>query len=231
MLYYNVTTGSFIQRLNRFSALAEIDGIIQNVHIKTTGRCQELFLPGTPAFFEKSNNPARKTSYSLIAVEKNGHIINVDSQIPNAVVEEGLENGMIALPFLTAPPLSIRREVPYRQSRFDFCLNEKSKPIWIEVKGVTLESNTIAMFPDAPTLRGLKHIKELTEIAKSGGTACLIFVIQMNHVQSFTPNRAAQPAFAQALEEARNSGVHLLAYNCNVTSTSITAEHTVEICL
>ena len=157
MMYYNVTTGSFIQRLNRFSALAEIDGIIQNVHIKTTGRCQELFLPGTPAFFEKS------------------------------------------------------------------------RPIWIEVKGVTLENNMIAMFPDAPTLRGLKHIKELTEIAKSGGTACLIFVIQMNYVQSFTPNRSAQPAFAQALEEARNSGVHLLAYNCNVTSTSITAERTVEI--
>lgn len=229
MLYYNVTNGSFVKRLNRFSALAEIQGMIQTVHVKTTGRCQELFLPGVSAFFEKSGNPARKTAYSLIAVEKNGKTINVDSQIPNAVVEEGIKNGTIILPFLTAPLLSVRREVTRGHSRFDFLLNTDNAPVWIEVKGVTLEDNGIAMFPDAPTLRGLKHLRELTEIAQSGGSACMIFLIQMNGIHYFTPNKTAQPEFAQALLEARNCGVHLLAYCCNVTGTAITASYPVEI--
>lgn len=229
MLYYNVTNGSFVKRLNRFSALAEIQGMIQTVHVKTTGRCQELFLPGASAFFEKSGNPARKTAYSLIAVQKNGKTINVDSQIPNAVVEEGIKNGTIILPFLTTPLLSSRREVTRGHSRFDFLLNADNVPVWIEVKGVTLEDNGIAMFPDAPTLRGLKHLRELTEIAQSGGSACMIFLIQMNGIQYFTPNKTAQPEFAQALLKAHNCGVHLLAYCCNVTGTAITVSYPVEI--
>ena len=212
MRYHSVIVGRFLERPNRFIALVEVDGAIQTVHVKNTGRCRELLIPGAIVYLEKAEKEGRKTPYDLIAVEKSGQLINMDAQAPNRVFAEWAAQGHF-LPGLTG----IRGEYPYGESRLDFCLETKSGKHFVEVKGVTLEQDGEARFPDAPTERGVKHIRELQKAVENGIDATLFFVIQMESVRCFTPNDATHPAFGTALREAAKCGVRICAYNCIVT--------------
>lgn len=223
MEYKNSIHGTFLERCSRFLGKAEIEGAVHDVHIKTTGRCRELFLPGAPAYFEKSCNPNRKTQFSLTGIRQGEHIVNVDSQAPNAVVAEGLQTGGILLPGLRAPIAKLQREVTRQHSRFDFYAETCREKVWIEAKGVTLQRDGVALFPDAPSLRGLKHVEELIQASRSGEKAYLIFLIQREDAYAFQPNAAAQPEFAVALCNAVQYGVQILAYRCRVTEKSIHA--------
>ncbi len=211
MKYNKVEQGIFQKRPNRFIAHVEINGKEEVCHVKNTGRCRELLVPGALVFLEESDNPKRKTKYDLIAVEKGNRLINMDSQIPNKVVEEWLKKGN-----LFGKEAKVRREVVYGNSRFDLYIESGERKIFMEVKGVTLEENNVVRFPDAPTQRGVKHIQELEKCIKDGYEAYLMFVIQMENVDYFTPNRDTHPEFAEALKTAEKSGVHILAYDCIV---------------
>lgn len=230
MKYNNVFKGEFISRPNRFIAKVIIDGNEHTVHVKNTGRCKELLIKGATVYLEKSNNPTRKTAYDLIAVEKetkNGKIlINMDSQIPNAVATEWLKQGG-----LFDSSTEFRREVFFGNSRFDIYAENENKKAFIEVKGVTLEKDGVAMFPDAPTLRGVKHINELCEAINQGYEAYIIFVVQMKGVNLFTPNYETHKEFGEALKKAQKNGVIIICLDCNVTSDSISADNFVEISL
>lgn len=223
MKYLHVVKAKFIERPNRFIALVDIGGSVQKAHVKNTGRCRELLIPGTDVFLEEHDNPARKTKYSLIAVDKGGHLINMDSQIPNAVVAEYIEKGGI-FGSEAAGHIKVLREKTYKDSRFDIYAGLDERKIFIEVKGVTLEEDHIARFPDAPTVRGLKHIRGLMNAVADGYEAYIIFVIQMKGIKHFEPNYRTQPEFGQMLKEAKNAGVHLMAFECDVT------EDAIEIC-
>ncbi|MEG1895396.1 MAG: DNA/RNA nuclease SfsA [Oscillospiraceae bacterium] len=226
MKYQNIKQGVFISRPNRFIALVEIDGAIETVHVKNTGRCKELLTPQAVVFVEGCDNPLRKTRFDLIAVYKGNRLINMDSQVPNKVVGEWLLQtdifGKIDL---------IRPETVYKSSRFDFYIEAQGKRIFAEVKGVTLEENGVLKFPDAPTLRGIKHINELCDCADNGYDAYIIFVIQMDGADYFAPNYATQPEFGAALKAAQQRGVNILAFDCLVTQDSITAHKPVKIVL
>lgn len=211
MKYKNIEEGTFIRRPNRFIAHVEMNGKEEICHVKNTGRCRELLVPGTPVFLEKSDNPNRKTQYDLIAVKKGNRLINMDSQIPNKVVEEWLLEGN-----LFGKDAKIRREVIYGNSRFDLYIESQGRKIFMEVKGVTLEDDGVVRFPDAPTLRGVKHVNELCQCIKDGYEAYIMFVIQMEDVKYFEPNNITHPEFGQALKEAEEAGVNILAYSCNV---------------
>ena len=211
MKYNKVEQGIFKKRPNRFIAHVEINGKEEVCHVKNTGRCRELLVPGALVFLEESDNPNRKTKYDLIAVEKGKRLINMDSQIPNKVVEEWLKAGN-----LFGKEAKVRREVVYGNSRFDFYIESGERKIFMEVKGVTLEENNVVRFPDAPTQRGVKHIQELEKCIKDGYEAYLMFVIQMEDVSYFTPNRDTHPEFAEALKTAEKAGVHILAFDCIV---------------
>lgn len=224
MQYANVISGKFISRPNRFIANVEIDGKVETVHVKNTGRCRELLVPGATVYLEVSDKPDRKTKYDLIAVEKGSLLINMDSQIPNKVVAEWiLESAYFGEVKLFRP------EFTYGSSRFDFYLETAEEKILIEVKGVTLENDGVVSFPDAPTERGIKHLRELVAAAKSGFCTYLIFVVQMREAKYFAPNEARHPAFAEALREAVKSGVKPLALTCRVSEDSISAEKFIEI--
>ena len=215
MRYNNITKGIFHSRPNRFIAKAFVDGSLQTVHVKNTGRCKELLVEGCTVFLERSDNPNRKTLYDLVAVIKNvggkETYINMDSQAPNAMVAEWLpKSGLFSANTV------FRREVTYGNSRFDFCAVAGEAVTYIEVKGVTLEKDGIAYFPDAPTERGVKHLKELTACAKNDIGAMVLFVVQMKSVSLLRPNRETHPAFANALAEAERSGVKIVAVDCNV---------------
>ena len=171
-------------------------------------------------FLQFHDNPKRKTRHTLIAVEKNGILINMDSQAPNRVVEEALWNGSLSL--TREPPALVRRETVYRDSRFDFYLEAPGERLYAEVKGVTLEEDGVVRFPDAPTIRGLRHIRELTAAAREGLGAAVIFVVQLAEARYFAPNDATQPEFGRALLEAREAGVRLIARRCEVTPLEIT---------
>ncbi len=212
MNYDNMLTGIFHARPNRFIALVELDGILETCHVKNTGRCRELLIPGVTVYVQKSDNPARKTKYSVIGVKKNNRIINMDSQAPNKAVSEWLQNGG-----LFRDITYLKSEKTYDKSRFDFYIETQEEKIFMEVKGVTLEENGIVLFPDAPTERGVKHIKELCQCRKEGYTAYIVFVIQMKDVICFKPNDVTNPEFGEALREARRQGVHILAVDCEVT--------------
>ncbi len=220
MKYKNVVKGEFISRPNRFIAIVKINGENLSVHVKNTGRCKELLISGVTVYLEKSENPSRKTAYDLIAVEKktkNGTIlINIDSQIPNLCAAEFLPQSK-----LFPKNVKIRREVTYKNSRFDIFAEYENKKAFIEVKGVTLEKNGKALFPDAPTKRGIKHVKELISAKKEGFEAYIFFVIQMTGIHSFSPNSEMHPEFAEALREAEKAGVKILAYTCEVTPNDI----------
>ena len=220
MKYQKIKTGTFLVRKNRFVAEIELDGERVLCHVKNTGRCRELFVPGVKVILQECDNPSRKTRYDLIAVYKNGHLINVDSQVTNTVVEEWVkESGYF-------PNLKlVRREVTYGASRFDLYVEYgEQKKAFIEVKGVTLEEDGIARFPDAPTLRGLKHVEELIACQKDGYEAYLFFVVQMKHIRHVEPNWKTHPEFGNALQKAADAGVHLLAYDCLMTENSIQAD-------
>lgn len=211
MRYHNIEEGVFLKRPNRFIAVVRLKGEEVVCHVKNTGRCRELLVPGAPVFLEKSDNPNRKTQYDLIAVQKGNRLINMDSQIPNKVVEEWLLQGN-----LFGKDARVKREVSYGNSRFDLYIETEERKIFMEVKGVTLEENGVVRFPDAPTQRGVKHIKELCKCMKDGYEAYIMFVIQMEDVLYFEPNYATHPKFGNALSEAEKAGVHILAYTCQV---------------
>lgn len=219
MKYYYIHKATFISRPNRFIAECELDGERIIAHVKNTGRCRELLVDGATVYLDKPSGRIRKTEYDLVAVEKrldNGEtvLINMDSGAPNDAVAEFIGG-------LFPDASSIRREVTKGNSRFDFCIAEDSKTTFLEVKGVTLESNGVAMFPDAPTERGVKHIEELIELRGQGYGAIIFFVIQMKGVREFRPNDFTHSAFGDALRRARKAGVSILAYDCTVTADSM----------
>jgi len=214
LTYKHVTKGIFIERPNRFIAMCEVAGEVKTVHVKNTGRCKELLIPGAPVYLEMPSNPLRKTQYSLIGVEKGEMLVNIDSSAPNKVVGEALLQGL-RLPGM-GPLKLVKPEVTFGSSRFDFYLEDGTHKAFMEVKGVTLEEDGIALFPDAPTLRGLKHMEELVIARKEGYLAYVLFVIQMKPVTCFRPNNVTQPEFGAALKKAKKHGVHILAYDCTV---------------
>lgn len=224
MKYNNITQGLFISRPNRFIAKVNIDGEEQTVHVKNTGRCRELLKENAVVFLEKSSNPNRKTQYDLISVYKGDMLINMDSQSPNKVVGEWLAEGG----FLKNPTL-IKPEAAYGNSRLDFYLENENEKAYLEVKGVTLEVDGIARFPDAPTERGRKHLSELIKAKQNGYRTAAVFVIQMKGCKRFEPNDKADPAFAQELKRAAENGVEIIALDCRVTRNSIKIDKEIEI--
>lgn len=224
MRYKNIAAARFLSRPNRFIAYVELEGKTEKVHVKNTGRCRELLQPGVVVYLTKSNNPSRSTAYDLVAVEKGERMINMDSQAPNRVTEEWLRSGE---PF---PDLKlVRPETVYGSSRFDFYLETEVDRIFMEVKGVTLEEGGIVSFPDAPSERAVKHVEELIRAKQAGYRALIMFVIQMEGVSCFTPNRDTQPEFAEALRKAAGAGVEILAYDCKVTPDSLAVNASVPV--
>lgn len=213
MEYGNMVEARFLRRVNRFTAFVELNGQEEMVHVKNTGRCKELLLEGARVFLEEADKEGRKTKYSLIAVYKGDMLVNMDSQAPNQMAAEALAEGKIEeigeVDFL-------KREVNYENSRFDLFYQKGEKKGFIEVKGVTLEGNGIAKFPDAPTERGAKHLRELIKAKEEGYEAAALFVIQMKGVQEFRPNEERDKNFTAALKEAAKAGVKILAYDCRV---------------
>ena len=224
MIYSNIFLAKFLSRPNRFIAHIEIDGRPEIAHVKNTGRCKELLTDNATIFVQKSDNPNRKTKYDLIGVLKGERIINMDSQIPNKVFGEWAP-GSGFFGNLTA----IKAEKTYGSSRFDYYLETEKDKIFVEVKGVTLEKDGVVLFPDAPTERGVKHINELCQCVTDGYRAYIFFIIQMDNVKYFTPNRETHPEFADALKKAAANGVGVYALSCKVTENSIVADKFVEV--
>lgn len=227
MKYENIIKGTFIERPNRFVAVVEAEGDIHKVHVKNTGRCRELLVPGATVYLEdfKDRMGSRKMRFSLIGVEKEvleGIImINMDSQAPNKVVKEALMENKISLMGMSTIK-EVKGEYTYGDSRIDFYVkDEDGKEGLIEVKGVTLENEGLASFPDAPTERGIKHLLELQKAVCEGKNAYALFVIQMKGIHSFTPNDERHKAFGNALRQASKNGVHVLAYDCVVSENSL----------
>ncbi len=284
MRYEHISKGIFLERPNRFLAYAELAGKREVVHVKNTGRCAELLKPGVSIYVQESQNPERKTKWDLIGVEKEARLVNMDSQVPNKVVKEWLEEGNLFSDIRMIRPIyvqesqnperktkwdligvekearlvnmdsqvpnkvvkewleegnlfsdirMIRPETTYENSRFDLYVEagEEPRKIFIEVKGVTLEENGVACFPDAPSERAVKHLEELSRAVKEGYEAYVIFVIQMKGIRYFTPNEKTHPKFCQALKDARKAGVHVLAYDCIVETNSIRMDEPVSVIL
>ena len=211
MHYDNMTPGIFMARPNRFIAHIEIDGAVEICHVKNTGRCRELLIPGCTVWCQRSDNPNRKTKYDLIAVQKGDRLINMDSQAPNKAAGEWLASGGLG------EISDLRAEVKHGDSRYDFSFVKDGKRCFLEVKGCTLETDGVCAFPDAPTERGAKHIRGLTEAARAGYGAYILFVIQMSDVKYIRPHDETDPEFGRALREAAQNGVHVLAMDCAVT--------------
>ena len=223
MHYPNMVPGTFLSRPNRFIAHIEIDGQEEVCHVKNTGRCRELLPSGAKVWCQISDNPARKTKFDLITVQKGHRLINMDSQAPNAAAREWLSSGGLG------PIGDLRPETRHGDSRFDFSFTKDGKPCFLEVKGVTLETDGVCAFPDAPTERGAKHLRELTQLAREGFGAYVLFVIQMADAAYLRPNDVTDPAFGAALREAAAVGVQVLAYDCHVTPDSMTLRHPVPV--
>ena len=220
MEYKNIHTGIFVERPNRFIAMVEMDGTLETCHVKNTGRCRELLIPGAKVYLEKSGNPQRKTAYDLVGVKKNGIYVNMDSQAPNKVVHEWLlEQGWDR----------VKPECKYGNSRLDFYMEKSARRAFMEVKGVTLEVDGTARFPDAPTERGIKHMEELTEAHRQGYEAYILFVIQMKGIRWFEPNDITHPAFGEALRKAHRTGVQVLAYDCLARPGSLKLDREVPV--
>ena len=216
MKYTQITEGRFLSRPNRFIAYVDMGGRTEKVHVKNTGRCRELLVEDAVVYLEKGVSPGRSTGYDLVAVKKGDRMINMDSNAPNKAVGEWLLKKEL-FPSLT----NIRAEKTYKTSRFDFYVETEEDKIFLEVKGVTLEREGGAYFPDAPSGRAVKHVEELAEAVKEGYKAYVLFVIQMKGVDFFAPNAETHPEFAEALENARKAGVEILAYDCTVTEESM----------
>jgi len=223
MKYENIISATFLSRPNRFIAHIIVNSKDEICHVKNTGRCKELLLPGSNLYVQTNNNPKRKTKFDLIAVKKDGLLINMDSQAPNKVVEEWLTAGN--LPGVTF----IKPECKYKDSRFDFYMECGQQKAFMEVKGVTLEENGIVRFPDAPTERGLKHLHGLSTCAQEGYKTFVLFVIQMQGVKYFEPNWKTHAAFGEALIDAQKAGVTILAYDCLVSKDTLEINHPVEV--
>ena len=225
MQYTHMTPGIFRARPNRFIAKVEIDGVEETVHVKNTGRCRELLPPGAQVWCQPGTNPNRKTKYDLITVRKGSRLINMDSQAPNIAVGEWLRAG--GLGEIT----DLKAESVHGDSRFDFSFTKDGKSCFLEVKGVTLEHDGICAFPDAPTERGAKHLRGLSQLVQDGCGAYVLFVIQMSDVRYLHPNDATDPAFGKALREAAAAGVRVLAMDCTVTEDSMTIHEAVPVVL
>ena len=221
MIYDKISKAKFLSRPNRFIAYAEVDGRIEKCHVKNTGRCRELLVEGCTVYLEHAKSPDRKTRFDLVAVEKNGTLINMDNYAPNLAVGEFLPK--------LFPDSKIRAEYKHGNSRFDFYIKDNNKKILLEVKGVTLENDGVVMFPDAPTERGAKHVAELAESVGEGYEAYLFFVVQMKGVKYFTLNEATDPKFADAVRKAAACGVNILAYDCNVAPEKMEINERVEV--
>lgn len=217
MTYNSICEGIFISRPNRFIAHVEVDGKVEICHVKNTGRCKELLIPGAKVYLNQSDNPGRVTKYDLVAVWKDQRLINMDSQAPNKVFLEHLRSGR----YINGVT-HIKPEAKYGNSRFDVYVEAGQRKIFIECKGVTLEDNGVVLFPDAPTQRGVKHLNELAQCVSNGYEAQVVFVIQMNHVRYFTPNNEIHPEFGAALLLAGAAGVKVAAFDCQVTPNSLT---------
>lgn len=223
MEYQNMVSGIFLDRPNRFIAHVELDGVRETVHVKNTGRCRELLVPGAKVYCQRAANPSRKTKYDLITVEKQGRLINMDSQAPNIAAGEWLRSGGLG------DVENLRAETVHGDSRFDFSFTLAGKPCFLEVKGVTLEDGGVCAFPDAPTARGAKHLRGLMQAAREGYGAYVLFVIQMDNVRYLRPNDATDPDFGAALRQAAASGVKVLASACAVSADSMTVSHPVPV--
>ena len=215
MQYSNMIPGKFLSRPNRFVAKVEIDSQVHTVHVKNTGRCRELLTPNATVWCQKSSNPNRKTQLALITVQKGDRLINMDSQAPNIAAGEWLRAGGLG------EVQNVKAETVHGDSRFDFSFTLDGKRCFLEVKGVTLEQDGVCAFPDAPTERGVKHLKGLTQAAKDGFGAFVLFVIQMPDVKYLHPNDLTDPAFGAALREAAANSVTVLAMDCAVTEDSM----------
>lgn len=225
MKYGYVADAVFLQRPNRFIAQVLLNGQEETVHVKNTGRCKELLVPGAKVYLEKGKNPARKTAWDLIAVEKGNRLINMDSQLPNKMAEEWLAQGGLG------QFSQLLREQTWGASRLDFCLKDSHRIKYVEVKGVTLEEGGKVYFPDAPTARGTKHLEELTRIRREGMEAAVLFVVQMDGVTAFSPNDATDPAFGDALRRAKDAGVEIAAIDCLVRPEEVTPGQRVPVVL
>lgn len=224
-LYHRLKEATFLSRPNRFIAVCQVDGDSCVCHVKNTGRCRELLLPGARVWLERSDSPARKTLYDLVCVESRGFVVNMDSQAPNQIFAEWVASGGY-LPGLT----DLKAETVYGSSRFDFSYQLGTQRGFTEVKGVTLfDDDHMAYFPDAPTQRGVKHLQELIAARRAGYDAGVCFVLQRENVTGFAPNDATDPAFGQALRQAAAAGVRLTAAVCAVTLEGCAITHTVPI--
>ena len=224
MRYDNIVRGRFLSRPNRFIALVDIDGAETVCHVKNTGRCRELLVPGAEVYLVPGTAPGRKTPYDLVAVDKSGVLINMDAQAPNRVFAEFART-------FDPQALSVRPEFRFGDSRLDFCLERPDGLHLVEVKGVMLESGGHARFPDAPTERGVKHIRELMRAVEQGHRATAFFVVQMAQVTDFAPNDDTHPAFGAALRQAIAAGVQVVAYACRVTPDTMSIDRPVPVIL
>ena len=228
MQYGNCKEGRFLARPNRFIAHVEVEGEVQVCHVKNTGRCRELLVPGCQVWLEESGNPNRKTKYDLIAAEKETPggtlLVNMDSQAPNRVFGEWAASGAFR-PGLTL----LRAETTYGNSRFDYYWEDSEKRGFVEVKGVTLEHDGVVRFPDAPTLRGVKHLEELVAAKEAGYEAAVCFVVQMEGMRWLEPNDATHPQFGDALRRAAEAGVEVFALECRVTPDTLVADRKIPV--
>lgn len=228
MKYKKIVSGKFISRPNRFIAHVDIQGQVEVCHVKNTGRCRELLQSGSVVYLEESDNPNRKTKYDLVGVWKGNMLVNMDSNAPNKVVQEWLNTQDCSI-LQGKQKRFIKPECKYGNSRIDFYVETDDRKIFMEVKGVTLEENGVARFPDAPSERAVKHVKELEAAVTEGYETYVMFVIQMKGVKYFTPNIDTHPEFCQALREAAEKGVQTLAYDCLVTEDSLVLDEPVEV--
>lgn len=226
MRYPNIHKATFLRRPNRFVAQVEWEGAEVTVHVKNTGRCRELLVPGATVYLVRSDDPNRKTAFDLVAVEKGELLVNMDSQAPNRVFGEWAASGAF-VPGLTL----LRPETVWGDSRFDFYWEAGERKGFVEVKGCTLEDDGAARFPDAPTLRGVKHLEELIRAKAAGYEAAVCFVLQMAPMKRFSPNDETHPAFGEALRRAAQAGVEILAYECAVTPNSLRMTRPVPVIL
>lgn len=224
MIYENIKKAKFINRPNRFIANIEIEGKTEVCHVKNTGRCKELLIPHATIYVQEFDGRNRKTKYDLISVYKGNRLVNIDSQVPNKVFHQWVPESHFFKDITLIKP-----ETKYKNSRFDFYMETDSSKIFVEVKGVTLEENGVALFPDAPTERGVKHINELISSIGEGYEAWIVFIIQMKDIQYFTPNAKTHKAFGEALKNAKRYGVNIIALDSHVTKNSIKAGNLVEV--
>lgn len=219
--YGEVRQAHFLERPNRFIAHVELEGETVVCHVKNTGRCRELLVPGATVYLERGTNPARRTAWDLIAVEKGHRLINMDAQAPNRIFAQWIRQ--------QEPEITVHPEYHYGDSRLDFCLERPEGLHLVEVKGVTLEREGHCLFPDAPTERGVRHLHELMRAVEEGHRATAFFVIQMADVLDFAPNDTTHPAFGEALREAARRGVEIVAYTCRVTPETVTLDAPVPV--